>query len=163
MSLDQTKEDRRQRARAERRRGGSEVRGERIEVRKPRSPSRPLSLSRFLDVLFALQTSYLSPPLASGPLYQGWVHAPGRRTGLQLLVLLSEGTVDGERRTSLPLFPLLPDPRHHTLDPFSSRPLSSSRVFALPTSDLSPSHLRSLPRTGPCSWTKYEGRIFSFS
>ena len=107
MSLDQTKEDRRQRARAERRRGGSEVRGERIEVRKPRSPSRPLSLSRFLDVLFALQTSYLSPPLASGPLYQGWVHAPGRRTGLQLLVLLSEGTVDGERRTSLSLFHLL--------------------------------------------------------
>ncbi len=47
--------------RSRRRRGGSEVRGERIEVRKPRSPSRPLSLSRFLDVLFALQTSYLSP------------------------------------------------------------------------------------------------------
>jgi len=66
--------------RSRRRRGGSEVRGERIEVRKPRSPSRPLSLSRFLDVLFALQTSYLSPPLASGPLYQGWVHAPGRGT-----------------------------------------------------------------------------------
>ena len=93
----------------------------------------------------------------------------GRRTALQLLMIFSE---DGGRRTedvfSGSSFSYqTPDPKPQTrsrlvlsllLNQEPGREASERRTWA----QRAGTALLLFPRTGPCSWTKDQGRLFSF-
>ena len=100
-------------------------------------------------------------PLTSG-LYQGRVHDLGRRTkdGSSSFHALLGGrwTADGGRLFSL-FRPLTSPPLTSGLCQEPGREASERRTWA----QRAGTALLLFPRTGPRSWTKDEGRLFSFS